>query len=118
MPVIADEPAGTAADLRALVGRVDGVNVKLAKAGGIRPAVALIHTARALGMRLMLGCMVESSVGIAAAAALAPLVDWVDLDGHLLLEEDPASGLELRDGRVWPSDAPGLGVEVSAAVFG
>jgi L-alanine-DL-glutamate epimerase-like enolase superfamily enzyme len=118
LPLVADEPACTAGDLRRLLGRVDAVNVKLAKTGGIRPALRMIHAARALGMRVMLGCMVESSVGIAAAAALSPLTDWTDLDGQRLLADDPASGLELADGRILPpADRPGLGVELSRRVF-
>jgi L-alanine-DL-glutamate epimerase-like enolase superfamily enzyme len=106
-----------AADVPALAPLVDGVNVKLMKAGGIRPALALIQTARAHGLRVMLGCMVESSVGIAAAVHLSPLVDWVDLDGHLLLARDPAAGLALVDGVVLPGARPGLGVEVAPDIF-
>ncbi len=117
LPIIADEPALTAADIPRLAGMADGVNVKLAKAGGIRPALAMIQTARAHGLRIMLGCMVETSIGIAAAAHLAPLVDWVDLDGHLLLARDPAAGLALVAGRVLPAPRPGLGVELTEPVF-
>ncbi len=117
IPVLADEPALTALDVPRLVGMADGVNVKLAKAGGIRPALAMIQVARSLGLRIMLGCMIESSIGIAAAAHLSPLVDWVDLDGHLLLARDPARGLSLVGGRVEPRAAPGLGVELTAPVF-
>lgn len=118
LPVVADEPARTAGDLARLAGRVDAVNVKLAKAGGIRPALAMIQAARALGLRVMLGCMVESSIGIAAAAALSPLVDWVDLDGQRLLASDPAAGLELERGRILPPPAaPGLGVELASGLF-
>ena len=116
LPVVADEPALTALDIPRLAGAVDGVNIKLAKAGGIRPALEMIHAARAHGLRVMLGCMVETSIGIAAAAHLASLADWVDLDGHLLLARDPARGLLLEDGQVRPSRAPGLGVELVAPV--
>jgi L-alanine-DL-glutamate epimerase-like enolase superfamily enzyme len=70
----------------------------------------MIHAARALGLRVMLGCMVESELGIAPAAAIASLVDWADLDGHLLLAERPFSGLRFEDGRVLPGGEPGLGV--------
>jgi L-alanine-DL-glutamate epimerase-like enolase superfamily enzyme len=70
----------------------------------------MIHAARALGLRVMIGCMVESQLGVAGAAQLASLADWVDLDGHLLLADEPFTGLELVDGRVLPSTAPGLGV--------
>ena len=117
IPIVADEPAVVAADVPGLAGAVDGVNVKLMKAGGIRPALAMIRVARAHGMRVMLGCMVESSIGIAAAAALAPLADWVDLDGHLLLARDPARGLGFVDGVVRPQTAPGLGVSLTEDVF-
>jgi L-Ala-D/L-Glu epimerase len=117
LPIIADEPAVVAADIPALAPVVDGVNVKLMKAGGIRPALALIQVARAHGLRVMLGCMVESSIGIAAAVHLAPLADWVDLDGHLLLARDPASGLALVDGVVLPAARPGLGIELDASIF-
>ncbi len=117
IPVVADEPALTSRDIPRLAGAVDGVNIKLAKTGGIRPALAMVHTARAHGLRIMLGCMVETSIGIAAAAHLAPLVDWVDLDGHLLLAEDPARGLALVEGQVRPSNAPGLGIELVASPF-
>jgi L-alanine-DL-glutamate epimerase-like enolase superfamily enzyme len=117
IPIVADEPALTAADVPRLSGMADGVNVKLAKTGGIRPALAMIQTARAYGLRIMLGCMIETSIGIAAAAHLSPLVDWVDLDGHLLLARDPARGLSLVAGRVLPAPAPGLGVELTEPVF-
>jgi L-alanine-DL-glutamate epimerase-like enolase superfamily enzyme len=117
IPIVADEPAVVAADVPALAGAVDGVNVKLMKAGGIRPALAMIQVARAHGMRVMLGCMVESSIGIAAAAALAALADWVDLDGHLLLARDPARGLGFVDGVVRPPAAAGLGVALTEDVF-
>jgi L-alanine-DL-glutamate epimerase-like enolase superfamily enzyme len=110
LPIVADESCVTARDLRRVAGAVDGVNVKLAKAGSVGEALRLVEGARALGLSVMLGCMVESSLGIAAAVHLSPLVDWVDLDGHLLVSDDPFRGLTLRDGRVLPSDEPGLGV--------
>jgi L-alanine-DL-glutamate epimerase-like enolase superfamily enzyme len=115
IPVVADESCRTAADLAGLLGVVDAVNVKLAKTGSIGEAVRLMTAARALHFGVFLGCMVESSLGIAAAAHLAPLADWVDLDGHLLLSDDPFEGLRLEDGRVLPDpDAPGLGVRPKA----
>ena len=86
------------------------MNIKLAKSGGIREAVRMAHAARALGLGVMVGCMVESGLGIAASAVVAPLCDHADLDGNLLLAEDPWPGVELRDGVQCPSDAPGLGV--------
>jgi L-alanine-DL-glutamate epimerase-like enolase superfamily enzyme len=115
IPVVADESCRTIADLPGLLGVVDAVNVKLAKTGSIGEAVRLMTAARALHFGVFLGCMVESSLGIAAAAHLAPLADWVDLDGHLLLSDDPFEGLRLEDGRVLPDpDAPGLGVRPKA----
>jgi L-alanine-DL-glutamate epimerase-like enolase superfamily enzyme len=96
VPVVADESAVNAADVPRLAGRVSGVNVKLAKCGGIRGALRMIHTARAHGMLVMLGCMVETSLGIAAAAQLGNLADFVDLDGAMLLADDPFEGPATR----------------------
>jgi L-alanine-DL-glutamate epimerase-like enolase superfamily enzyme len=109
--VIADESAINARDVPGLSGNVGGVNVKLAKCGGIRGALAMIQTSRAHGMRVMLGCMVETSLGIAAAAHVSGLVDFVDLDGSLLLADDPFEGLRVENGRILLPDEPGLGVE-------
>ena len=111
LPVVADEGAVNAGDVPALAGCVSGVNVKLAKCGGIRRALEQIHTARACGMMVMLGCMVETSLGIAAAAQLSGLVDFVDLDGAMLLADDPFGGLSYENGRILLPDSPGLGVE-------
>jgi L-alanine-DL-glutamate epimerase-like enolase superfamily enzyme len=111
VPVIADESAITAGDVPALAGTVSGVNVKLAKCGGIRRALEMIHTARAHGMLVMVGCMVETSLGISAAAQISGLVDFVDLDGAMLLADDPYSGLLYENGRILLPDEPGLGVE-------
>jgi L-Ala-D/L-Glu epimerase / N-acetyl-D-glutamate racemase len=111
IPIVADESAVTVDDLDALVGVVAGVNVKLTKCGGVGPALVMIRRARELGFRVMLGCMEETSIGIAAAAALSGLADWVDLDGNLLLARDPWAGLELTDDKRWRlTEAPGLGV--------
>ncbi|CAN5711999.1 dipeptide epimerase [soil metagenome] len=110
-PVISDESSIVAKDVPSLSGCVSGVNVKLAKCGGIRRALELIHTARAHGMMVMLGCMVETSLGIGAAVQISGLVDFVDLDGPLLLADDPFSGLRFEKGRILLPDAPGLGVE-------
>jgi L-alanine-DL-glutamate epimerase-like enolase superfamily enzyme len=116
IPVVADESCRTSADLAGLQGVVDAVNVKLAKCGSVGEAVRLMTAARALHFGVFLGCMVESSLGIAAAAHLAPLADWVDLDGHLLLADDPFTGLRLEAGRVLPDPtAPGLGVRRRSA---
>lgn len=115
LPLVADEDVHDAADVPKLAGVYDGINVKLAKCGGISGALALIATARAHGMKILLGCMVESSLGIAAALAVAPLVDWIDLDGSLLVSNDPFSGLELDGGRLRLPEGPGLGVEPVAS---
>jgi L-alanine-DL-glutamate epimerase-like enolase superfamily enzyme len=112
LPIVADESAVILEDLDGLVGVVAGVNVKLAKCGGIGPARAMLARARDLGFRTFLGCMEETSVGIAASAAVASLADWVDLDGCLLLADEPFEGLELGADHRWRlSDAPGLGVD-------
>ena len=110
LPIYVDESCHTGADVVRLAGCVDGVNLKLSKAGGITAALRFIHAARAAGLGVMIGCMVQSSVGISAGAQLAPLCDQVDLDGHLLLARDTASGLDRRDGRLVLGDAPGQGV--------
>jgi L-alanine-DL-glutamate epimerase-like enolase superfamily enzyme len=111
LPIVADESAVADEDLDGLVGVVAGVNVKLAKCGGVGPAARMLARARSLGFRTFLGCMEETSVGIAASAAVASLADWVDLDGCLLLAEDPYEGLDLDDGCRWVLPAtPGLGV--------
>ena len=111
LPIVADESAVTIADLDGLVGVVAGVNVKLAKCGGVGPARAMLSRARELGFRTFLGCMEETSVAIAASAAVASLADWVDLDGNLLLADDPFAGLELGEDCRWrPAGTPGLGV--------
>ena len=111
LPVIADESAVDARDVLRLYGCASGVNVKLAKCGGIRGALRMIHAARAAGMLVMLGCMVETSLGIAAAAQISGLVDFVDLDGAMLLADDPFIGPDYDEGRIRLPTAPGLGVE-------
>lgn len=111
VPVIADESALVAADVPPLAGHATGVNVKLSKCGGIRGALEVIHTARAHGMKVMLGCMVEASPGIAAAAQVSGLADYVDLDGALLLDDDPFAGLAYEGAEILVPEGPGLGVE-------
>ena len=111
VPVVADEGAVDARDVPKLTGSVSGVNVKLAKCGGIRGALAMVHAARAHGMRLMLGCMVETSLGIAAAAHISGLFDFLDLDGAMLLVDDPFNGPVYEEGLILLPDAPGLGAE-------
>lgn len=111
LPLFADEDVMDSADIPRLAGAYHGINIKLMKAGGPREAWRMIQLARQHGLQIMLGCMIESSCGISAAAHLSGAVDFVDLDGHLLLASDPFCGLRLEDGRVRTSDAPGLGVE-------
>jgi L-Ala-D/L-Glu epimerase len=108
---VADESCVVDEDLDGLVGVVAGVNVKLAKCGGPSVAAAMLARARQLGFRTFLGCMEETSITIAASAAVAPLAEWVDLDGCLLIAEDPAGGLDLGLDKRWqPADRPGLGL--------
>jgi L-alanine-DL-glutamate epimerase-like enolase superfamily enzyme len=110
LPIFADEPVRTARDIPRLADCVDGVNIKVQKAGGLREALRLIAVARAHDLQVMLGCMVETSVGITAAAHLAPLVDWADLDGNLLVTNDPFVGVRVEQGRLILPGGPGLGI--------
>ncbi len=110
VPIYVDEDCHTLADVAACAEIAHGITIKLAKSGGIREAVRMTHAARALGLGVMLGCMVESGLGIAAGAQIASLCDHVDLDGNLLLAADPWPGVEFVDGVQRPSDRPGLGV--------
>jgi L-alanine-DL-glutamate epimerase-like enolase superfamily enzyme len=111
LPIVADESCVAEEDLDGLVGVVAGVNVKLAKCGGIAPARRMLERARELGFRTFLGCMEETSVGIAASAAVGSLAEWVDLDGCLLLADDPFEGLELGPDHRWRlTERPGLGL--------
>ncbi len=110
IPVFADESVHRLADLGNLKGRVDGVNFKIMKTGGLRETLRMIHAARAQGLRVMLGSMVESSLALSAAAQLAPLADVLDLDGHWLLKDDPFDGAPRERGVIALSDRPGLGV--------
>jgi L-Ala-D/L-Glu epimerase len=110
VPIYVDEDCHTLADVRACAERAHGVNIKLAKSGGIREAVRMAHAARALDLGVMLGCMLESGLGIAAGAQVGSLCDHVDLDGNLLLRHDPWPGVEFLEGVQLPPDSPGLGV--------
>jgi L-alanine-DL-glutamate epimerase-like enolase superfamily enzyme len=110
LPIFADESIARAPDAVRLASGIDGIVVKLAKSGGIRNAIQLIHTAEALNLQVMFGCMVESSLGITAACQIASLVDFLDLDGALLLAEDPFEGVVWKDQLMQLPDRPGLGV--------
>ena len=110
LPIIADEGVMTAEDIPLYKDIVDGINIKLQKSGGIREGFKMIAVARAFKMKIMIGCMVETSVGISAAAQLAPLVDYVDLDGNLLINDDPNAGVKAVNGYLKYPDRPGIGV--------
>jgi L-alanine-DL-glutamate epimerase-like enolase superfamily enzyme len=121
LPVFADESCLVATDIARLAGAVDGINIKLAKCGSLREALRMVHTARALDMQVMAGCMIESSLGISAIAQISPLLDFADFDGAALLSSDPFRGTSIAGGAIRLSDGPGLGAtpapsaELSAA---
>jgi L-alanine-DL-glutamate epimerase-like enolase superfamily enzyme len=110
LPIIADESCVVATDIPRLVGAVDGINIKLSKCGGLREALKMIATARSHGMLVMAGCMIETSLGITAAAHFAPLLDYADFDGAALLADDPYVGATIDGGRIVLPSEPGLGV--------
>jgi len=111
LPVIADEAVQTPADVNKLSGIYSGINIKLMKCGGMRAAFTMVNMARALGLKVMIGCMTETSCAVTAAAQLSPMADWADLDGNLLISNDPFEGIRINDGRVFIPDRPGIGVE-------
>ena len=110
LPVIADEAFQTVADLEKVNGVYNGINVKLMKCGGMRAAYTIMKMARALGMKVMIGCMTETSCAVTAAAQLSPLADWADLDGNLLIDNDLFSGIRIAEGRVMLPEEPGIGI--------
>ena len=110
LPIIADESCVTLDDIPRVVGCADGINIKLMKCGGLYNALAMIHTARAHHLKVMLGCMIESSLAITAAAHLSPLADYADLDGALLVRDDPFAGVAIQRGKLLLPEGPGLGV--------
>jgi L-alanine-DL-glutamate epimerase-like enolase superfamily enzyme len=112
--VIVDEGCKDLQSVAAIAAYADGINIKLAKSGGLREALRMIHAARALGLSVMVGCMIESELGIAHAAQIASLADYVDLDGHMLLTASPFRGLGFKDGSIVCSELPGLGVVATA----
>lgn len=109
LPIVADESCISEEDVRKCLGHFHGVNIKLVKAGGITPALRMIQEAKSLGLKTMVGCMTESSVGITAIAHIAPLLDYVDMDGAMLLAHDPAQGVEIFPDRVIFPEGPGIG---------
>ena len=113
LPLIADESCVAEADVEKCHNHFHGINIKLTKCSGITPARRMITKARELGMKVMVGCMNESSIGTAAIAQLAPMLDYVDMDGPLLLAEDIAEGVNFDNGRILFNDLPGLGVKVA-----
>ncbi|OYT70641.1 MAG: dipeptide epimerase [Chloracidobacterium sp. CP2_5A] len=114
LPIIGDEAIRGMADVIAARGVYHGVNIKLAKCGGLRAARAMLTVARALGLKTLIGCMTETSCAVSAAAHLSPLADWADLDGAALIANDPFTGAQLIAGRLTPRPAPGIGVEPRA----
>jgi len=113
LPIIADESCITEKDVEKCHGLYHGVNIKLMKCGGITPAKRMIAKAKTLGMKVMIGCMTESSVGISAISQLTPLLDYVDMDGAMLLSNDPASGVILENGKILMSENPGIGARLN-----
>ncbi len=110
VPVVADEDVQRPSDIGKLAPFYDGVNIKLMKCGGIREGFRMIREARHHGLKILLGCMTESSIGISAAAQLAHLADWCDLDGNLLIKNDTRTGVETIAGELRSSDTPGIGI--------
>ena len=110
LPIIADEFLQRLPDVRRAAQAYDGINIKLMKSTGMHEAYKMAVLARALGMKVMLGCMTETSCGVSAAAQLAPMVDWADLDGNLLIANDIFDGVKIVDGKVTLNNRPGIGV--------
>jgi L-alanine-DL-glutamate epimerase-like enolase superfamily enzyme len=110
LPIITDESSITVDDIPRVAECTDGINIKLMKCGGLRHALKMIHVARAHNLKVMIGCMIESSLSITAAAHLTPLIDYADLDGHLLVDDDPYVGVKVEQGKLILPEGPGLGV--------
>jgi len=111
LPLVADENSITAEDIPKIADAFHGINIKLMKCGGPTEALKMIHTARSYGLKVMIGCMCESSIAIGAAAHLSPLADWADLDGNLLLSDDPYTGIDVINGKLILPDKPGIGIK-------
>ncbi len=112
LPIIADEDCQVIADVEACCGLYHGVNVKICKCGGLSPALEMLINARSRDLKTMVGCMVESSVGISGAAQLLPLLDYADLDGAVLLRSEPCNGVSVTKGKVTLSQLAGCGAEL------
>ena len=110
LPLIADEAIQTVADFKKVQGVYSGINIKLMKCGGMHAAYTMISMARALNMKVMIGCMTETSCAVTAAAQLSPLVDWADLDGNLLIDNDVFEGVKIKDGKIILPELPGIGI--------
>ncbi|WP_017652501.1 dipeptide epimerase [Fortiea contorta] len=115
LPIFVDESCFTSTDIPHLANSVDGINIKLMKSGGLTEAIRMVHTARAYGLQVMFGCYSDSTLANTAAAHLAPLADYLDLDSHLNLIDDPFIGAIVAEGKVLPNNLPGLGVHYSAS---
>ncbi len=113
VPIFVDEDCMVSRDVESLAGKVHGINIKLMKSGSIIEALNMINLAKSYNLKIMLGCMIESSCAISAAVSLSPFVDYVDLDGHLLIENDPFCGLSFQNNKIIPSFEPGLGVDLA-----
>ena len=114
LPIFVDESCFTSSDIPRLADRVHGINIKLMKSGGLTEAMRMVHTARACGLQVMFGCYSDSTLANTAASHLSPLADYLDLDSHLNLVDDPFTGATLQNGRLIPNDLPGLGVQCHA----
>ena len=115
LPIFVDESCLTSHDIPRLADRVHGINIKLMKSGGLTEAMRMVHTARACGLQVMFGCYSDSTLANTAASHLSPLADYLDLDSHLNLVDQPFTGATVQDGRLMPSDLPGLGVQRTCA---
>jgi L-Ala-D/L-Glu epimerase len=113
LPIFVDESCFTSSDIPHLANYVDGINIKIMKSGGLTEAMRMVYTARAYGLQVMFGCYSDSTLANTAAAQLAPLADYLDLDSHLNLINDPFTGALVQEGRILPNDLPGLGVQYS-----
>ena len=114
LPIFVDESCLTSRDIPQFANCIDGINIKLMKAGGLSEAMRMVHTARSHNLQVMFGCYSDSSLSNTAAAHLSPLADYLDLDSHLNLKDDPFTGATIQNGRVLPNDQPGLGVSRAA----